>query len=300
MTQRLDSPSSSNDSLTVGAVLLSALAWAFWAYPVRAIENWGVTGVWTGVVMSAAALIICLPLLLFSRGKLSSRALIGALLAGAAVMMYTISVSFTDFIRAVIIFYIAPAWSLIIECVFLGRKWTLRALISILCALAGLLLISRGEVSFEGVGAIGDWMALLAGIAWSAGAALIFTARETNLGSTIIGTLLGSIAIGALWLYVLGDAAGAPPGPQIWQSGALRDCLLGGLYLAFILGCTMWGAMRLAPAVLSFLLSIEIIAGIAVGAILLGERFGYQEAAGSICVIGAVILELTRPKTSKI
>ena len=33
---------------------------------------------------------------------------------------YTTSVSFADFVRAVLTFYIAPGWSMIIACTFLG------------------------------------------------------------------------------------------------------------------------------------------------------------------------------------
>ena len=284
--------------LAIAAVAFSAAMWAFWWYPVRIIEVYGTSGAWTGTIMSIAALALSLPLLIIFPGKSSSRAFLGAFLIGGAVILYTVAVSYTDFIRAVIIFYIAPAWSLIIECTFLGRRWTLRALASIAASLIGLMLISRGEFSLSGAGAIGDWMALFAGLSWSIGSALLFSASRSNFSWTVISALAGSIFIGQGMLLVWGSALGSAPDMSLIDRDALLTFGLAGLYLSFILGCTIWGASLLAPTIMSFLLSIEILAGVIVSAAFLGERFGLFEVFGAAFVMGAVVLELTRKAES--
>ena len=279
---------------TIGAVVFSAFMWAFWWYPVRLIEAHGPTGAWTGTLMAGAALVLCLPLLFIIPGRISPRAVLGAVMVGGAVMLYTVAVSYTDFIRAVLIFYIAPAWSLMIECTFLGRRWSLRALAAITGSFMGLLLISRGEISVSGVGALGDWMALIAGMFWSIGAALLFTAKRADFSWTVVLTLAGAVAIGQGVIAMGGAAMGTLPAASILSSDSFFAFAVSGAYLAFILGCTMWGATRLSPTVMSFLLSAEIIGGVVVSAVFLGEPFGLIEIFGAAFVIGAVLIELTR------
>jgi drug/metabolite transporter (DMT)-like permease len=244
--------------------------------------------------MAVAALVLCLPLLVIMPGRVSPRGVLGAIMVGGAVMLYTVAVSYTDFIRAVLIFYIAPAWSLMIECTFLGRRWSLRALASIAGSFIGLLLISRGEISVSGVGALGDWMALVAGVCWSAGAALLFTAKRADFSWTVVLTLVGAVAIGQGVIAIWGSPMGTLPSGAIWTSDALFAFGVSGLYLAFILGCTMWGATRLSPTLMSFLLSAEILSGVVVSAVFLGEPFGLIEVFGAAFIIGAVLMELTR------
>lgn len=285
-------------SLTISVVLFSSVMWAFWWYPVGLLEAFGATGAWVSAMMSGAALALAVLALPFARGGLSPRAVLGALIVGIAVALYTISVSYTDFLRAVLIFYIAPAWSTLIEFAFFGRRVTLRALTSIACSFIGLLLISRGEVSFDGVGAIGDWMALISGMAWAVGAALVFSSRSAGFAASLVVTLLGSVGIALGLVAVFGPVMGAPPGAGGLSVSGIGALAVAGLYLSTILGCTMWGAARLEPAAMTYLLSVEMIAGVLVAALLLGEPYGPFEVFGTVFVVSAVLLELTRPRAA--
>lgn len=279
---------------TIGVVVSASLMWAFWWFPVGLLEAFGATGAWVSVLMSGAALALAALALPFGKGGISPRAVLGSLFIGIAVALYTISVSYTDFMRAVLIFYICPAWSTMIEFAFFGRRFTGRALASIACSFTGLVFISRGEISFDGVGAIGDWIALISGIMWSIGSALVFSSREAGLAKTLVATLIGSVGIGFALIAIFGPVMGQPPKFEALSLPVLGSLGFAGFYIATLLGSTIWGATRLEPAAMTYLLSVEMVAGVAVAALLLGEPFGWFEFFGTVFIVSAVLLELTR------
>ena len=88
--------------------------------------------------------------------------------------------------------------------------------------------------------------------------------------------------------------------PLDWQGwpgadaglGILLALGAGAIYLAPIIGVTLWGAKRLLPATISFLLAAEILSGISSSAFFLDEPFGLWELAGTIMIVASVIVHV--------
>ncbi len=278
--------------LAVPTVVFCAAMWGLWWLPVEMIESTGITGTHVGIAMNLAVLPVALIWMAMRPTAMSARALVGAVLVGAAVSLYAISVTYTDFLRAVLLFYLAPAWSTAIECLFFGRRWSAKSVFAICLGFLGIGLISRGEISFDGLGAIGDWMALVSGLTWSMGTALIFSSRRAGVAGVLVVTALGGIAVsvGIGWamgqaMLPVADLGGAMIGaPLVFAFAAL--------YVGILLSGTVWGAFVLPPAVMSYLLSIEIVSGVLSSTLILGETFTAFEAGGMACILGAVFIEV--------
>jgi len=281
---------------TIALALVSALMWGLWWGPVRWLEAAGLHGFWATLGMCLGTL----PTLWWAaRGapRLSAQATGGAVLVGVAVMLYGAALGFTDVVRAVLLFYLAPAWSTAIECLFMGRRWERRSGAALGLSFLGVATIFRFEISAEGWG-MGDVAALASGLGWSAGAALIFAAPGARDGRSYaaLGRAcgLGAVAATALALFVGGAGAGAAP-----DLGALAAAPLalatGAVYLAPILLITMFAALRLAPATMSFLLTAEILSGVVSSAVFLDEPFGAMEALGALLVAGGALVETVAP-----
>ncbi|MGI9434095.1 MAG: DMT family transporter, partial [Geminicoccaceae bacterium] len=259
-------------------VLVSALMWGLWWVPIRLGESMGLGGVWANLGVNFGGLLAlgALAWLRPGQSSLSPRAWLGSILIGTAVSLYGASLSLTDVARAVLLFYLAPAWSTAIEVMFLGRRWHWRRLPPLILSFAGMLVVTRGEISLEG-GGIGDLAALLSGLAWSAGSALVFTTRDQSAANlafaVMIAAVIFSLTLLPLDWQTLPDLRSAE-----WARGATWMLLAGAIYLAPIILITLWGAERLPPATISFLLTAEILSGIATSAIFLDERFGWPEA----------------------
>lgn len=274
-------------------MLAAALLWGLWWLPIRWVESLGITGLWPGVALCLGALPVTAALALWRRGPWPSRhTLAGAVLIGMAMMLYGGSLSFTDVVRAVLLFYLAPAWSILIEYVWLGRRFRAYDALALGCAIAGIAMITRGEIPLEGAGAVGDWMALLSGMAWSAGSALIFTGRSLDAYGISLMAVTAAALSGTAIALLAGDVAGNIGGGPAAVAAAAGA---GALYTAPIILGTVWGAIRLAPATLSFLLTAEIISGVGSSALLLDEPFGWIELAGAILIIAGAMVEVFRP-----
>ena len=262
--------------------------WGLWWVPVRLCEGMGLTGVWPNLGINAGALIVASALVLWGpkTPPLVGKAWLGSVLIGVAVALYGASLSLTEVARAVLLFYLAPAWSTAIEVTFLRRHWHWRRVPALVLSFVGMIVVLRGEISFDG-GGIGDLMALASGIAWSAGAALVFSA-EPQSTSRLSLTVMAAAAVMSL---ILLPAAwqGTPDFASTSSVLALLVALAAGIvYLAPIIFVTLWGANQLPPATMSFLLTAEILSGIASSAIFLDERFGWPELLGTVLILTSV------------
>ena len=277
--------------VAIWVVLLSSLMWGLWWFPVGLMENAGLQGPWIGIAMSAAILPAALIWVVAAPRGAHPMALLGGALVGVAVTLYAMAASYTDFLRAVLLFYLAPIWSTVIELVFMGRRWRIQSLGAIILSLAGVLLITRGEFAIDGLGASGDWMALASGLVWSAGVAMIFARCRDTPSLPMLFTALGGIAAALMIAAFDGSLAHRPDGPGLVAAAPLSFLFIA-LYVGPLLAGAVWGGVVLPPAVVTYLLSVEVLAGVASAALILDEPFGPFEIAGTICILGAVLIEI--------
>lgn len=286
---------------TVWLTLFVSILWGVWWIPIRWLNALGLEGVWSSLAMGVLALPVLGWFALKERSGAvtSTQALIGAMLMGLAAMLYSSALSFTDVVRAVVIFYLAPAWSTAIECLFMSRRWNLRSALALGISLFGVAIIFRFDISLATVG-WGDLAALAAGMAWAVGAALVF-ARPGGRPEPLAFFAAVGLVMGAVGTLALADGAavGAAPDRAAWAAAPLV-LAIGALYLAPVLLITIWAAQRLPPATMSFLLTSEIIAGIVTAAIFVSDTFGMPELIGAVLITIGATLEAVAPPLQRL
>lgn len=278
--------------------LAAALLWGLWWIPIRELEEVGLPGAWAGVAMNLGAAPLLLLWLALTRNRPPATAMgvVGAALIGAGMMLYAAAITETEIVRAVLLFYLAPAWSIAIECLFFGRRFRPINILAFALAIAGVALIFRGEVAFENW-SVGDVMAVASGFLWAVGAALLFARPGFSVASMSLAACLAATLLGAVLTVALDT-----PSPAVSDAPSLTvwALLTGALYLAPVVIATLWSAGHVAPATLSFLLTAEIISGVGSSALLLDEPFGAFEIAGATLIAMGATLEVflerqTRP-----
>lgn len=277
---------------------IAAVLWGVWWIPIRYLETLGMSGAWGSVVMNGGVVLAAL-LWMVLRGippRLGYRALIGAAFVGVAVSTYSIALTMGDVVRIVLLFYLAPAWSKIIEWAFMGRGWSTTSTITLLASFAGAYLVLGGEISLQAFG-MGDVLAILSGMAWSLGAAFIFVGGRANVISLSFVTAFSAMLIGLGFVW-LGQGAGW--GSFVWPGAGIGVGIgagFGVIYVLPILALTLWSAQRLSPAVITFLLTAEILSGIISGTLLLDEPFGLMQAGGACLILAAAMVEVLKSFT---
>ncbi|MEO0619280.1 MAG: DMT family transporter [Pseudomonadota bacterium] len=283
-------------------VTLGAALWGVYWVPIRAIEHLGLASAWSSTAVTLAAAPVGLLVAVWLRApRLTGMQRCGAIFCGAALTLYGFSLANTDVVRAILLFYLSPIWSLLIETALFGRRWTTRTTLAVLAAALGMLLIFRGELPLDGLGALGDWMAVGAGLAWSIGSAIIF-ARGSVAASALTATALAAAAVMSVLLSLALAQSGTgvsttpfSPDAQLWALAA-TVVAAGVVYLTPVMLVTLWGTSQISPATLGFILTAEIISGVASSALFLGERFGLPEAAGTVLIIGGAVIEVMRKR----
>lgn len=269
---------------------VAAALWGLWWVPVRWLQTQGLDGAQGGLVLTAGGMLGGLVLVLLRPDclRLPRRAWIGAALVGVAFTTYSAALNYTDVVRAILLFYLAPVWSKIIERVFLGLPWHWTSTMALIAALGGAMLLLGGGGGFDAGLRSGDIMAILSGMSWSAAAALIFVSGRTDVrGLTAVS--LGFTCLMSL-VFVLVDPA---PVPWAQMTPTIAPALaVGAAYAIPVLFLTMWSAQRLAPATLSFLLTAELLTGVTSGAIWLDEPFGWVQAVGAVLILVAALTEV--------
>lgn len=286
-------PSAGRATLGVaGAALISGLYWL----PLRAVQQAGVADLWAAVLIALVALpVIAVAAFVVQRprrGDLASLALI-ALTIGAAFACYTASLILTDVVHALLLFYIAPAWTTLLEVFVLRRRMTWRRLAALVLALVGLWAILGGKGGLPLPRNAGDWLALVSGLLWAIGTLVAF--RRPGL-STLQQT--AALAVGALTvslLLAIFGLGGALPGGAAVGAAApwlLPLALLLTLPMWFL---TLWGVKALTPTRTTLIFMLEVCVGVCSAAILTDEPFGWHEALGMVLVLAAAGVELLEP-----
>lgn len=293
-------PAKGSPLAPVALTLLSAIMWGLWWIPIRSIESLGLSGAQASLFCNLAALLVVALFMMHRRisPRIGARALTGAGLIALSFTLYSVALTFSDVVRVILLFYLAPAWSKIIEWAILKQPWRHRSTVTLLLSLVGAYLVLGADLSLTSLN-IGDVMALIAGLSWAIGATFIFTGPRAQIAALTSATI-GWGAFQSLILVVsLGDAVLPAAGGAALGAAAI----VGALYLVPLIGLTLWGALRLPPALLSFLFTLEIVSGVVSGALLLDEPFGAMRGAGALLILGAALFEavmtLRAPRSSR-
>ncbi len=211
--------------------------------------------------------------------------------ASVAMVLYANAVLYTEIVRAIVLFYLTPIWSLILARIFLGEPITPPRIVAIILGLTGILVMFRSEGSFSLPNNVGDWLGLASGFIWAVAAVFLRIGGGKVLLETTASYFFYT-ALAAL-VMVFMPFAGDLPVPS-WQDVLAAIPWLLPVTLTLALGATLaafWGAPHLNPGVVGILFMTEISAAAITAAIWAGEPFGWRELAGVLLISAAGLSE---------
>ena len=273
----------------------SAALWGLFWIPLRAFENQGLSAGWTTVLQFIAPLVCLLP---FAAWRLIQRRPIGlnqwmaGICVGAAFALYCASLLLTDVVRALILFYVMPAWGTLVEVGWMGRKFTLWRGLALVFSLAGMLTVLGIGHDFLHSFNIGDGMALLSGVVFTLGAMRVRQLQEVSTFEQLFAFFFYGTLVSLVLAYLPAINIGGVPELLTLKSLLPWLALMSVFFLIPVMLGIYWGSKFVDPGRLGLLLQLEAIVGIGSAAVLAGEPFGYREIIGSILVISAGVVEI--------
>jgi drug/metabolite transporter (DMT)-like permease len=283
--------------------VLSAAFWGLFWIPLREFESAGLSAAWAGVGQFLTPCLVMLPMAVWLavNGKPTG---LGcwktAIFTGGAFALYADSLLLTEVARALILFYVSPVWSTVLEIVLMKRRLTVARVLAIVMGLAGLYVILGGNGDLPLPRNVGDWLALLAGMSWAYGSTRVRLSPEVTLFENVFSFFTFAAVIGLAVALLPIDALGQPPSTGETLNFLPWLLLITIGFLIPVVCMQLYAVKLVDPGRVGILFQSEVVLGVASAAILTDEPFGWQEAIGATLVVGASLTEVlvNRPRSA--
>ena len=282
------------------ALVLNAFVWGVSWWPFRQLQGYGLHPLWATAVMY---LMIVAGLLIVQfkawRGFVAYPQLwLLAIAAGLTNVGFNWAVTVGDVVRVVLLFYLMPAWSVLVAWVLLGEKPTVASLFRLLLAMAGVLIVLETPGSAWPVpqGAA-DWLAIFGGFNFAVTNALLRKYGHAPSASRMMAMFGGSGLLAAATALV-GMSLQVVPSPALQTVGIP---VLLGLSLAFMASNTalQYGAARLAAGTTAIVMLTEILFASLSAAALGAAQFTPRILLGGSLIVLAAVLAAMAPSADK-
>ena len=274
----------------VCALLAGALVWGLAWYPFRALRDAGIGGELASTITYLVALAI---------GAIAYRKQLGgmrpdamllaiALASGACNVGFVLATIYGSVARAVLLFYLAPAWTVVFAYLLLGERLSAAGFRLSLLALAGaLVMLWNEELGMPWPGNVWEWIALGSGVLFALANVLVRKAQDHTIERKSLFVFAGCAAT-ALCATLL-----APAGPPLLASMSLNSTLL-----LLLIGIVLWavnyavqfglGRVPANQAIVIYLSELLFAAGSSW--LLAGETLDVKECTGGLMIVAASLL----------
>ena len=285
--------------LPILALLANAFIWGLSWWPFRLMHGAGLHPLWATAVMYCGVL----ALLLAARPGIwrQLRAHPGlwllALSSGLNNVAFNWAITIGDVVRVILLFYLMPAWAVLLAWRILGERPTPQALARLLLAFAGVLLVLwPAEGGAQRLGAalsLADALALLGGFMFALTNVLLRRMHavpgQARMFTMFGGCMLMALAAAAVG-HALGQVPGFPPFDAAWAGVAAL--------LALLLMAGNWalqfGAARLAAGTTAVVMLSEVVFASGSSMLAGAAQPTLRTLLGGVLVMGAALMAALR------
>ncbi|HSI54555.1 MAG TPA: DMT family transporter [Ramlibacter sp.] len=269
------------------ALVLNAFVWGVSWWPFRELHQHGLHPLWA----TALVYLISIALLLAVRPRawesFRSLPLLWVLMAAAGMtnVGFNWAVTIGDVVRVVLLFYLMPAWTVVLAWPILGERPTAAGMLRLVLALAGVVIVLKTDgASWPVPEGIADWLALAGGFSFALTNILLRKLRDAVPEARILAMFGGgaTLAIVAGMTAVALGSIGLPPEPQAAWAGVGIALSIGFLASNIAL---QYGASRINAHAAALIMLSEVVF-----ASLSSVALGAAELTARTLVGGAFIL----------
>jgi len=268
------------------ALLLAAAMWGVVWYPLRLLEESGLGGLQSSLIMYAGTVFTAV-YLLRGRWQELSRAPLSLLLLAIAVgwtnIAFILAVLEGTVVRVLLLFYLSPVWAILLAWGILGEHITLRTWGVLVLAMSGaLIMLWHPETGLPYPQNNADWLALSSGFAFAISNVIM---RKTQAVSVYVKSVVGWSGVILLALVIL-----------FFKQTSVMDINLNAVFAAFVLGATFivfmtlsvaYGVSHLPVHQSAIILLFELVVGTVSAMLLTDESILIREWIGGVLVISA-------------
>jgi drug/metabolite transporter (DMT)-like permease len=285
----------SGSALAASALLLNAFVYGVSWWPLRLLQAKGLHPMWaTALIYVFALIVLALVRPQAWRGLVKHPALWWLVLAsGLTNVGFNWAVTVGDVVRVVLLFYLMPAWVVMLAWPLLGEKPSAPSLLRLALALTGVVIVLKTpESAWPVPQSMADWLALMGGFSFALTNILLRKLNQTPEASRMLA-MFGGGTIMALSAATLGMGLGVvtpPPHVGSWIGLALL------VSVAFLAGnlALQYGAARLNASTTSLIMLAEVVFA-SVSSVILGagDLSARTVLGGSLILLASLLAVLS-------
>lgn len=290
MAPRIITPVQAVSTLPAWALLFGAASWGIAWYPFRLLAQAGLDGIWSSLLVYGVSVAVGIAAFPRAARTLWPVAPLGLLMAAAigwSNLAYVIGVLEGEVMRVVLLFYLAPLWTVPLAWLLLGERLDRRGAVVIALAFAGAMaMLWRPDLGAPWPASRADWLGLAAGFLFALGNVLVRKLSTLGdaaksiliwLGVTVAG--LAHLPFSALEPAAAVSAAWANAG---WIAAMGVAMVVMGLALQY-------GLSRLPANRAIVILLFELVVAALASHYLAGESLRVQDWIGGALIAAATV-----------
>ncbi len=295
-------PQLNKTALAAAALILNAFFFGLSWWPFRTLQSHGLHPLWATSLTLGTALICLLLLRPFAWRSLLRHPMLWWLMlaSGLTNVGFNWAVTVGDVVRVVLLFYLMPAWVVLLAWPLLGEKPGAGSVLRLTLALAGVAIVLKTPDSPWPIpDSLADWLALMAGFCFAVTNILLRKLNHTPGQARMLAMFAGGtlMATGAALLGMHWDLVSAPPMPQAsWSWLALGT----GLAMLAANLALQYGAAHLNASTTAIIMLSEVIFA-SVSSVLLGtgELSPRTLLGGALILLASLlaVLSFGRPRS---
>jgi drug/metabolite transporter (DMT)-like permease len=281
--------------MAVSALLGGAVLWGLFWWPLKELNAVGIHGSFVQAVAYGLPALVLLPWAWRTHAAWRDQIgllLLIALLGGWANASFATSLTYGSVVRVLLLFYLAPVWTLLAARVFLGEAFTRLRLTALALALAGLAFTLGGPKVFDSPLSAIDLLALSSGLAFALNNVAIRAGHGLPDAARAVAVFAGCAAISLGFMGWNEQSLPSLDTPHLLALAALA--------LVWVLPgtlATFYGVARLDAGKAAILLLAELVVGVVSAVLIGGEALSLQEAVGGALILTAAVIEARTEST---
>jgi drug/metabolite transporter (DMT)-like permease len=243
------------------ALLFNAFVWGVSWWPFRQLQEHGLHPLWATTLIYLVSLALLLAFKPQAWRGFAGQPLLWLLMAAAGMtnVGFNWAVTVGDVVRVVLLFYLMPAWTVVLAWPMLGEKPTPVSLVRLALAMAGVVIVLKNaESPWPVPESVADWLALAGGFSFALTNILLRKLQRVEAAPRILAMFGGGVlmAAGAGLLGVVLGFVAPPPIPQMAWAGVGLALSLGFLASNVAL---QYGASRMNAHATALIMLSEVV-----------------------------------------
>jgi len=268
------------------SLFLAAFLWGVFWYPLRLLENNGLSGLWASLFIYLGTLPILFTLAYRYREHFVKNAPLlvpMALASGWCNVAFILAIIEGPIVRVMILFYLSPLWATLLGVVFLKEKFTLMSFLMLAVALMGaVIMLWQEDVGFPVPSSTNDWLALSSGLAFAITNTLTRKAEHAPMQVKVVYSWVGVIFISTMMLLFESSSLG-----PISSTVILSAILIGAILVIVMTISVMYGVSNMPVQRSAIILLSEIIVAAVSASLLTNETVLVREWIGGVFILAA-------------